>query len=411
MTLKSMLKNKHFKIEELLNNDDFILWIKSNGNISNATWQEYKRQLNKEGKANFEKAISILKKVFALHIDDKTLSKEFVQEQYIHLLEASKKGKTVKKSKYIVLSNILKYAAIFIILFSIGNTVVSTFYKKSFDKHLASSTYNTTDVLIKTAENNYYKVKEDTNCKWLMKNGIFVTVNADKISFVSTDDLKTISGIEYTVIVPKGKSYHVSMIDGTEVELNSDTEITFNNSISSKQRKVSINGEAFFSVAHNKERPFLVKSSDLEIKVLGTEFNVSNYKENNYTSTTLVKGSIKVLNPQGESAIIKPGNQAKLFHNQNTIIVEKIDVQNIVAWTSGVLVFRNEKLEKLIPRLNRWFNMEFEFEGKELLDYKFTGTLKKENDLKHFLQMLKYTKGVNYSIEGQKVKLIKNSEQ
>lgn len=406
-----MLKNKHFKIEELLNNDDFILWIKSNGNISDATWQEYKKQLNQEGKANFEKAISILKKVFTLHIDNKTLSKEFVQEQYIHLLEASKKGKIVKKSKYIVLSNVLKYAAIFIILFSLGNAVVSKFSKKSFDKYLASSTYNTSDVLIKTPNNNYYKIKDDTNSKWLMENGVFVTVNSHEISFVSTDDLEKTSSLDYTVIVPKGKSFHVSMIDGTEVELNSDTEITFNNSISSKQRKVSVNGEAFFSVAHNKERPFLVKSSDLDITVLGTEFNVSNYKENNFTSTTLVKGSIKVSNPQGESEIIKPGSQARLYHNQNNIIIESVDVQNIVAWTSGVLIFRNEKLEKLIPRLNRWFNMEFEFEGKDLLDYKFTGTLKKENDLNHFLQMLKYTNGVNYYIEGKKVKLTKNTAQ
>jgi hypothetical protein len=406
-----MLKNRNFKIEELLNNDDFILWIKSNGNVSNATWQEYKKQLDAEGRANFEKAISILKKVFTLHIDDKNLSKEFVQEQYIRLLEASKKDKKAKKSKYIIFRNVLKYAAIFILLFSVGNTVLSKLSKKSFAKYLTASTYNTSDILIKTAKNKYYKVQENTNSKWLMENGVFVTVNSDKISFVSTNDSKTTSSLDYSVIVPKGKNYNVVMIDGTEVELNSDSEITFNNSASSKQRKVSLNGEAFFSVAHNKERPFVVKSSDLEIKVLGTEFNVSNYKENNFTSTTLIKGSIKVSNPQGESEIIKPGSQARLYHNQNNIIIETVDVQNIVAWTSGVLIFRNEKLEKLIPRLNRWFNMEFEFEGKDLLDYKFTGTLKKENDLNHFLQMLKYTKGINYYIEGNKVKLTKNTAQ
>ncbi|MCI2229814.1 DUF4974 domain-containing protein [Polaribacter sp. MSW13] len=399
-----MLKNQKFKIEELLNNDDFILWIKSNGNLSNATWQAYKKQLNAEGKADFEKAISILNKVFTLHVDDKTLSKEFVQEQYIRLLEVSKKEQTAKKSKYIIFRKVLKYAAIFIILFSIGDAVISTFSKKSFAKHLVAATYNTSDILIKTSTNDYYKIKEDTNSKWLMENGIFVTVNSDKISFVSTDDLKTTSSLDYTVIVPKGKNYQISMIDGTEVELNSESEITFNNSTTTKERKVNLKGEAFFSVAHNKERPFLVKSSDLEIKVLGTEFNVSNYKENNFTSTTLVKGSIKVSNPQGESAIIKPGNQAKLYHNENKIIVEKIDVQNIVAWTSGVLIFRNEKLEKLIPKLNRWFNVEFKFEGKER-DYQFTGTLKKENDLNHFLQMLKYTEGISYQINDNEVTL------
>lgn len=406
-----MLKNNNFNIEELLNNDDFILWIKSNGNINNTTWQEYKKELNAEGKANFEKATSILQKIFMLNIDDKSLSKEFIQDQYIRLLEASKSDKTVKKSKYIVLQHVLKYAAILLILFLIGDVAISKFSKKSFDKYLVTSTYNTKDILIKTSENNYYKVSENTKNKWLMEDGTFVTINADKISFVSTDDLQKASNSKYSVIVPKGKSYHVTMIDGTEVELNSDSEITFNNSTFSKERKVTLNGEAFFSVAHNKERPFIVKSSDLQIQVLGTEFNVSNYKENNFTSTTLVEGSIRVSNPQGESEIIKPGNKAKLYHNQNNIIVEDVDVQTVVSWTSGVLIFRNEKLKELIPRLNRWFNMEFEFEGKELLDYKFTGSLKKENDLNHFLQMLKYTKDINYSIVGKKVKLNKSSEE
>ncbi|APZ44829.1 hypothetical protein BW723_00340 [Polaribacter reichenbachii] len=406
-----MLNNQNFKIDELLNNDDFILWIKSNEKISNHNWQEYKKQLNTEGKANFEKAISILKKVFALHIDNTNLSAEFIQEQYIRLLEKSKKEKIAKKSKYVVFRNVLKYAAIFILLFTLGNVVVNKLSKKSFDKHLATSDYNSSEILIKTANNKFFEIKDDTNSKWLMENGILVNVKSDKISFVSTDNISKASAVDYTIYVPKGKNYHVSMIDGTEVELNSDSEFTFNNSTLSKERKVNLNGEAFFSVAHNKERPFLVKSSDLEIKVLGTEFNVSNYKENNFTSTTLVEGSIQVSNPQGESRIIEPGNQAKLYHNQNNIIVENIDVQNVVAWTSGVFIFRNEKLEKLIPRLNRWFNIEFEFEGEELLDFKFTGTLKKENDLNHFLQMLKYTKGISYSIEGKKVKLTKDLEK
>ncbi|WP_405562253.1 FecR family protein [Polaribacter sp. Asnod6-C07] len=406
-----MLNNQNFKIDELLNNDDFILWIKSNEKNSNDNWQEYKKQLNAEGKANFEKAISILKKVFALHIDDTNLSAEFIQEQYIRLLEKSKKEKIAKKSKYVVFRNVLKYAAIFILLFTLGNVVVNKLSKKSFDKYLATSDFNSSEILIKTPSNKFYKIKDDTNSKWLMENGILVNVNSDEISFVSTDNVSKARAVDYTIYVPKSKNYHVSMIDGTEVELNSDSEFTFNNSTLSKERKVNLNGEAFFSVAHNKERPFLVNSSDLEIKVLGTEFNVSNYKENNFTSTTLVEGSIQVSNPQGESKIIEPGNQAKLYHNQNKIIVENTDVQNVVAWTSGVFIFRNEKLEKLIPRLNRWFNKEFEFEGEELLDFKFTGTLKKENDLNHFLQMLKYTKGISYSIEGKKVKLTKDLEK
>ena len=149
----------------------------------------------------------------------------------------------------------------------------------------------------------------------------------------------------------------------------------------------------------------MVQSSEATIEVLGTEFNISNYKENGYTSATLVNGSIKISNSKGESQIIKPGEQAKLFHNQNGVIVQSVDVQEVVAWTSGRMIFRNETIENLIPKMNRWFDVEFVILDENLKDYRFTGTLKKENDLTHYLQILKYTECISYKIENKQVKL------
>jgi hypothetical protein len=399
-------------LDTLLQDDNFIVWITSNYKTNNTHWKNYKKNLNKSEKEIFNKAIRIISKIRSLHIDEpaENLSSEFIKNQYIKLLEANSTQKNSSK-KVIVLNTFLKYAAAIILMIS-ATTVyfVSQTNQNSFKNHLATSTYNNSDILIQTSDNQYFKINEQTNNKWLNNNGIFVDVDNEKITFISSDDVKLSETEAFKIIVPPGKKYHVNMVDGTNVELNSNTTFTFNNSTFSKNRNVAVKGEAFFDVSHNKNRPFIVQSSNLKIEVLGTEFNVSNYSNNNYTSTTLVDGKIKVSNAQGDSKIILPGNQAKLYHNQNNILINEIDVQEVVAWTSGRMIFYNEKLQNLIPKLNRWYNVNFVLDEK-INDIQFTGTLKKGNDLRHFLEMLKYTEGISYKINNKQVELFVNNKQ
>jgi len=201
-----------------------------------------------------------------------------------------------------------------------------------------------------------------------------------------------------------GEHKQINLPDGSVVWLNASSKLSYK---PKNPRTIYLEGEAFFEVAHDKTRPFRVQSSDMLVEVLGTEFNISNYQDQAYTSTTLVEGSIKVSNPQNESQIIKPGYQVKLYRNQNAIEVSAANVQTITAWTTGRMIFTNEKLENLLPKLNQWFNVEFKIEGEAINNFKFTGTLKRDNDLNHFLQMLEYTEGINYTIENNEVTLIK----
>lgn len=405
-----MSKTEKYTINNLLNDNHFIEWVNSKNGKSNAYWEEIRINLKEEEKADFEKAIQIINKIRSLNIDDPKSFKspEFIQDQYIRLLEATS-VKNSPKIKVNPIYNLLKYAAAIILLISIPSAIfLLNNSANSFDKHLVATKYNTSDILIQTSEDEYFKISDDTSNKWLMKNGVFVSIDSEKIKFIATDDVRLNKIDEYKIIIPKGKKYHLSLIDGTDIELNSNSSLTFNNSVLSDYRMVDLTGEAFFEVEYNKTRPFIVQSSDLKIEVLGTEFNVSNYDENGYVSTTLVNGSIKVSNPEGENEVIQPGDQAKLFHNQNEIIVNKTDVQKVTAWTMGRMIFSNEKLENLIPQLNRWYDVNFVIVGDDLQDYRFTGTLKKENELIHFLQMLKYTEGISYEIIGGKVKLFLN---
>jgi len=401
--------SKNEMITDLLNNDDFIAWVSSGKKLNNAIWESYQNELNAKDLSSFEKAITILQKLNMLSVDDaaKNKSPEFIQQQYINLLEASS---SVKESttRVFQLKLFYKYAAAVVIVFAIAaSAFFFTGTQSTFENHLAKVEFNSSDILIQSATEEYYKITDATNQKWLTENGVFVNIDGEQISFIASDKIDADAYCSFKIVVPTGKNYQLKLIDGTEVELNSNSTFVFNNATTTSERNVTLIGEAFFDVAKDKNRPFKVQSSDMLVEVLGTEFNISNYQDQEYTSTTLIEGSIKVSNPQNESQIIKPGYQAKLYRNQNAINIDVANVQNITAWTTGRMIFTNEKLENLLPKLNKWFDVEFIIDGEAVNNFKFTGTLKRDNDLNHFLQMLEYTQGINYSIENNQVTLTK----
>ncbi len=395
-----------YSINELLNNDDFIAWVTSGNIKNNHYWKKIRLTLNAVDKSNFDKSETIIKKINALNLDNNDVkSSDFIQQQYIKLLEANS-VKQKSPSKVINLNKVLKYAAAVVMLISLSWIFYyNTTSKNTFSEHLATSNLNDSEILLQTSSDEYFNISKDTNNKWLTKNGVFISVDANNISFVATDDVAQDFINEFKLIVPKGERYHITLVDGSEIELNSNSTLLFTNAINSKERKVELTGEAFFDITHNENRPFIVQSSNFQIEVLGTEFNVSNYAENNFSRTTLIDGSVKVFNAIGENVVIKPGEQATIYHDQNDIQVQKADVQESVAWMAGRLIFNNDKLENLIPRLNLWYGVNFVLVGEEIKDMRFTGTLKKENDLIYFLQMLKYTEGISYEIENKQVRL------
>lgn len=394
-------------LNDLLNNDSFIAWVMSNFKTNDGYWSSFEADLNKSEKAVFNKAVGILKKLKTLNIDDykSNLSEDFIQQQYNKLID-DYNNSVVKKPKVFKLKSLLKYAALLVLLISIAGLVfVTNQSNKNLADNLVETNYNPSELLLQTPDNKYYVISNVKNESLLDENGVKVNIDTEGISFKFTENSKSVNDAKYRVIVPKDKKYLVTLIDSTNVELNSNTTITFTNSVNTKERHIDLEGEAFFDVTHDEKRPFIVQSSDLKIQVLGTEFNVSNYKANGYTSTTLIDGSINVSNQQGESKIIKPGSQAKLLHNQGHLIVKKVNVQEAVSWTTNRMIFENETLENIIQKINAWYPEKFILNDENIKKYRFTGTLKKQNNLTHFLQMLKYTQGISYQINNDEVTL------
>lgn len=189
-----------------------------------------------------------------------------------------------------------------------------------------------------------------------------------------------------SLIVPRGKIFKIILSDGTKVWLNAETEISFPQKFLATEdtRTVVLDGEAFFEVAHNKDKPFIVKSNDLEIEVLGTRFNVSSYANNDQISTTLVEGSVKI-NHSNDSKdsiaglILKPSYQAAFNKKTEKLEAIKVNTNDFTAWMDNKILFKNEPFKDLIIKIERTYNVIIINQIPELENERFTGEFDEES--------------------------------
>ena len=199
-----------------------------------------------------------------------------------------------------------------------------------------------------------------------------------------------------------GDKSSIILPDSSRVWLNSGSKLTFNTDFNTKVKNVFLEGEAFFSVSKDKKNPFRVKTTDISIEVLGTTFNVKAYPEENSVSTTLVEGSLQI-SSQYQNTRIKPDQ--KLVYSKETkkmSLNEIKDTSQETEWKDGRLVFRNESLGDLAPKLQRWFDVDIVFADDRAKKRRFTGVLERES----ILEVISYfdlSKFVECRIKGNKI--------
>lgn len=206
---------------------------------------------------------------------------------------------------------------------------------------------------------------------------------------------------------PKGGQYQLQLADGTKVWLNAASKLTYPTTFSAVgTRIVQLSGEAYFEVAHHQQNPFIVKTTQQEIEVLGTEFNVKAYVNEPEQETTLLKGSVKV-SVQKKAKLLIPGQQARsLKHSAEMEIISSSDTEMAVAWKSGVFLFDKSDIEQVMRQVTRWYDAEVIYEGKKP-DVKFTGVLQKDKKLSQILAILQLAGKVKFKIQGNKI-FVKN---
>jgi transmembrane sensor len=236
------------------------------------------------------------------------------------------------------------------------------------------------------------------------------------------------------VSVPYGSKSHVVLPDGSVVNLNSGSTMRYTSNFDNN-RKVYIEGEAFFNVKKDAKHPFFVQTSNIVIRVLGTVFNVKSYPEENIIETTLVSGSVQIFEKKNddtehlqEIALLKPNQKAVFYKdkkhanevsdvNAGTGAITVKEVPHIevatgiktglyTAWKDNQLIFNSEKFESIIPKLERWYNIEIENQFKELNNSRLTGKFDKES-IEQALKALQISIPFHYTIEKNKITIYK----
>ncbi|TWW00643.1 FecR family protein [Chitinophaga pinensis] len=234
-------------------------------------------------------------------------------------------------------------------------------------------------------------------------------VKIGNVTFHAQAELLSIEGYTAgkdiaTLIVPPGKDYKIQFADGTTIQLNADSKISFPVAFGNKTREVTIAGEAYLSVAKDTHRPFIAHLPKSTLYVLGTEFNVNTYN-NAYEEISLVKGAIR-LKTDSSTLILQPGFSVKHQQGQE-MKMTRFDPEEILAWRMGTYVFRATTIAELFKVVKRWYGINIICDNPDTGQRRITGYIDKSMPLQHFLDNLAFTGHLNYYFDNDGVLHIK----
>ncbi len=294
----------------------------------------------------------------------------------------------------------LKYAAIFIGVI-LGSGVWYQMSTKSLVFENTDIIVNDSPVILKMANNTIARIDTDKTQVLADKSGnVVAKQKGNLISYSKDDQSKEL--VYNEVIVPDGKKFRIMLSDGTLVYMNSRSSLKYPaNFVSNNEREVFLEGEAYFEVTKDSKRPFLVTTSEMGIKVLGTHFVVSSYKEDG-NFVVLAEGSVAVYKGQDRETprVIVPKEKATI--KENNITVKKVDINDYLGWMDGTLTFNNEPFSVIVHKIERHYGVEIQNGYEAMNPIKFKGTFKDET-ITDLLDAFKESAGFDYEIRDNKI--------
>lgn len=203
-----------------------------------------------------------------------------------------------------------------------------------------------------------------------------------------------------TLFNPKGsKVVNIILADGSRVWLNAGSSLTYPVLFVGNKRNVSIDGEAYFDIASDASKPFIVKNGNMDVHVLGTQFNVNTFEDDdNNTKVTLLEGAVKIFNGNA-TGFLKPGQQALI--NSEIQVVKDVDLNKVMAWKNGYFQFDKASLQSVLKQISRWYDVEVIYEGRNQTRG-FVGEMERDLSLTEILKILEINK-VQFKIVGKKL--------
>lgn len=211
------------------------------------------------------------------------------------------------------------------------------------------------------------------------------------------------------LITPKGGEFKIILEDSTEIWLNAESKLIYPETFGKDERRVVVQGEAYFKVKKNTDKPFFVETDGQLVKVYGTEFNIRSYKEDVNVYTTLVNGSISIRPQNGNHSelIITPNNQAVFRKTDETTKIRKVNTEVITCWKEGMFVFEEQNLEQIMQNLSRWYNFTYTFKDTNLKNIVFMGSINRYAEFDDVIEILEKSGGIHFNIKNRHIQISK----
>jgi transmembrane sensor len=393
------MDNKYLKytLDELLDDQDFIGYVIHGNN--KPSWEN----LFKSSPEFRIKALKARKIIELLRDSADDLSETEILELWKNIDRFDNLVSQKKKSKSIY--RVMRYAALVLLLISLGSITwwyltparMDAAYR--FSGEVSDASAGDTRLILHGGEE--ISLLEDNSSIRIKEDGK-IQINDDRV--VSGKDQKGQAGMN-EVVVPYGKKSQLTLSDGTKVWLNAGSRMAFPSEFQGKHREVFIEGEAYFEVKSLPSKPFYVHLKDVAVKVLGTRFNISAYPSDNSIETVLLEGKISLTDKEGgafakRETILEPNQKASFEKVNRHFSVDPVeDAGTYIAWTSGWFSFSQEMLSDVLRKLERYYNVKFEYENEILSAGLISGKLDLKESLDQVMMVLSDVAGIEYRIQ------------
>lgn len=234
------------------------------------------------------------------------------------------------------------------------------------------------------------------------QDGTAIRVSEDgNVAYEAQAESRDTGRVMNRIEVPRGGEFSLELADGSQVWLNAESELRYPARFSGDKRAVYLKGEAYFSVATDSTRPFVVEVEGMSVRVYGTEFNVSTQQEGR-VETVLVRGAVGMRHGEEEMRL-EPNQLGVFVKADGSMRSQEVDVLPYVAWRTGDFVFKDETLESIMDKLARWYDLEVFFQNGDLRDVRLSGNLKRYKDVRELFRSFEKISEARFSVNGKTV--------
>ncbi len=243
-------------------------------------------------------------------------------------------------------------------------------------------------------------------------DGTEIIVRDHKKEQEKLSNTQNVTGVAVNqIVVPYGHRHSIVLCDGTKIQLNSGSKLVFPAEFKGNTREVFLRGEGFFEVSKNQGKPFVVKTDFLDLKVLGTSFNVSSYQDEKIVTTVLVEGKVVVSQHnklfRGEKIELNPGQGCFYSVANSSSEVREVDVNDFVLWREGIFKFKDQPLKEVISRIQKYYNKTIYVDGDLLSETIISGKLVLPEDFEEMMNYLARTLEARYVIDNEQTYTLK----